>query len=246
VEERGGERVVDGGVEVHVGEHHVRVLAAQLQGELLHAGRGERHDPLTGGQPAGERDQVDAGVGDHGGADRGARAEQQVDHAVRYAGFRCQTYEVHSGQWGDLARLAHHRVPGGQRGGELPGQLQQRVVPRGDERAHAHRLVHHPAEHVRVAGVDHPAGVRVGEARVVAEHGGDVVDVDPSFAHGLAGVGALRPRECLAVSREEVRDRAQHVTTFPGRRRTPWPVECPAGGGDGRVHLGLRGFADGR
>ena len=57
---------------------------------------------------------------------------------------------------GQLARLEHERAAGGQRGGDLPGGLQQRVVPRGDQRADADRLVHDPADHVGAAGVDDP------------------------------------------------------------------------------------------
>ena len=64
-----------------------------------------------------------------------------------------------------LAGLEHERVAGQQGRGHLPRRLQQRVVPRRDQAAHADRLVHHAADGVGDAGVDHPAGVRAGRRR---------------------------------------------------------------------------------
>ena len=62
VQEDRGERHVERGLAVGVGEDDVGVLAAELEGDLLHrAGRGG-HDPLAGAEPAGEGDQVDARV----------------------------------------------------------------------------------------------------------------------------------------------------------------------------------------
>jgi hypothetical protein len=54
-------------------------------------------------------------------------------------------------QRGFLARLDHHRATGGQCRGEFADQLMQRVVPRVDERADAHRL----ADHQRIADFAH-------------------------------------------------------------------------------------------
>ena len=63
VQEDGGEGEVEGDVEVGVGEDQVGVLAAELERDLLHRGRGARHDPPAGLEAAGEGDQVDPRVG---------------------------------------------------------------------------------------------------------------------------------------------------------------------------------------
>ena len=98
VQEDRGQREVERGLEVGVGEHDVGVLAAQLEGDLLHRGRGRGHDPPAGGQAAGERDQVDAGVLGQRRAGVGAGAEHEVGRrrpagrpprAAASAGSRC-------------------------------------------------------------------------------------------------------------------------------------------------------------
>lgn len=67
VDEAGVEGLVDGGVEAlvggaGVGEDDVGVLAAELEGDLLDAGRGGLRDLGAADQTAGEGDQVDVGV----------------------------------------------------------------------------------------------------------------------------------------------------------------------------------------
>ena len=51
VQEDRGEREVEGRLAVGVGEHDVGVLAAELEGDLLHGRRRRRHDPLPVGRP---------------------------------------------------------------------------------------------------------------------------------------------------------------------------------------------------
>ena len=82
VQEHRGQREVERGLAVGVGEHDVGVLAAQLERDLLHRLGGRGHDPLAGGQAAGERDQVDAGVL----AEQGTRARAGAEHEVGDAG----------------------------------------------------------------------------------------------------------------------------------------------------------------
>ena len=55
-------------LEVGVVAHHERVLAAQLEGDLLDRRGGRGHQRLAGLQPAGEGDQVDPGVRGQGRA----------------------------------------------------------------------------------------------------------------------------------------------------------------------------------
>ena len=112
-----------------------------------------------------------------GAAASGAGAEDQVADARGEPGLLEQPHQDDAGVRRELARLEHEGVAGGQAGRDLPGGLQQRVVPGRDQRADAERLVDDPAEHVGAAGVDDPAGVLGGDVAVVAEHRDHVGDV---------------------------------------------------------------------
>src|SRR5262249_15897118 len=79
------------------------------------------------------------------------------------------------GGGGGVGGVEEEGVAGKQGGGDLPGGLQQGVVPRGDQPADADRLVHDPADRVRASGVAPPTGVGAGDPAVVAEAGHDVV-----------------------------------------------------------------------
>ena len=221
VQEDRGERVVEGDVEVGVGEDDVGVLAAELEGDLLHGGRGGGHDRAAGLQAAGEGDQVDPRVRRQRRARVRSGAEHQVADTGRQAGLLEQPHQVDRGVRGELARLQHEGVAGRQARRDLPGDLEQRVVPRRDQAAHADRLVHDPADHVGVAGVDHPAGFLGRDPAVVAEHGDDVVDVVLRLDQALAGVERLHPRDRVLVAHQQVGDPQQQVTALAGRRRRP-------------------------
>ena len=112
---------------------------------------------------AGQRDEVDVGAVGEGLADALARPEDEVDDAGRGARLLEQADQGDGRQGRDRGRLQDRRVAGGQGRGELPAHLQERVVPRPDEPAHPDRLVDDPAERGRVARVDEPAALLVGE-----------------------------------------------------------------------------------
>src|SRR5699024_6566177 len=117
-------------------------------------------------------------------------AQNHVDHAGRRAGLGGQLHELGGGDRGDLAGLDHHGVAGGDGRGRLPGELEQRVVPRRDHAADTHGFVHDLALDA-FGGGDDASGVLVGLTSVVTEDAGDVVDVDPALLDGLAGVEGL-------------------------------------------------------
>lgn len=130
VEERGVQRLVDGGVEAlvggaGVGEDHVGVLAAELQGDLLHGRRGGPGHLRTAGEAAGEGDQVDVGVLGEPGAHRVARAGDEVGGPVGEPGLGEQLDQVDGGERGDLAGLEHEGVAGGEGRGDLPAGLEE-------------------------------------------------------------------------------------------------------------------------
>jgi len=82
---------------------------------------------------------------------RGARhrsgTEYQVGHPRRKPDLGEHAHQEHRGVRGELAGLEDEGVSGRQCRGNLPGRLQQRVVPRRDQPAYAHRLVDDAAEH---------------------------------------------------------------------------------------------------
>ena len=94
VQEHGGQGEVERDLQVGVGEHHVGVLAAELERDLLHRARGGGHDPAAGLEPTGERDQVDPRVDRERGAGLGAGAEHEVAGSGREAGLLEQLHQV--------------------------------------------------------------------------------------------------------------------------------------------------------
>ena len=82
VKEHRVERVVDGDVEVGVGEDDVGILAPEFQGHPLQVAGSGPHDGPAGLTAARERQKVDAMVFGQLGADGGAGAQHGVDDAV--------------------------------------------------------------------------------------------------------------------------------------------------------------------
>ena len=129
-------RVVDGGVggalEVGVGEHDHRVLAAELERHRGERARGALHDLLAGRGRAGEHHHVDL-------------VDQRLRRSRRrpVATWKTPSGRPHSrialghqqrGERRDLGRLEDDRVAGGQRRDAVAEGVRQRVVPRARSR----------------------------------------------------------------------------------------------------------------
>ena len=69
-----------------------------------------------------------------------AGAGNEVAHAIRQAAFLQRSHEQHGGVRGQLRLLEHEGIAGSKGRAYLPGHLQQRVIPRGNQAADAHRL----------------------------------------------------------------------------------------------------------
>ena len=245
VQEDGGEGEVEGGVVVGVGEDDVGVLAAQLEGDPLHRARRRGHDALAGGQAAGERHQVDARVLAQRGSGVRAVAEHQVGDAGGKTRLVEQLHQVDRGVRGELAGLEDEGVAGGEAGRDLPGDLQERVVPRRDQAADADRLVHDPADHAGVAGVDHPAGLGIGDVTEVPDDRHHVGDVVLALDQTLAGVERLGLGDDRGVALEQVGEPEQEVAALPGGGGGPGSgVEGGACCGDGGVGVVGSGLVD--
>ena len=129
------DRLVEGGVV----EDDVRRLAAELERQLR-AGAGELAlDRLADLGRAGEGDLVDVVVLDERGAGA-AVAGDDVDDARRQLRLAADVGEEERGQRRRLGRLQHDRVPGRERGRDLPRQHQEREVPGDDLAGDADRL----------------------------------------------------------------------------------------------------------
>ncbi len=227
VQEHRRDRVVGGEVEVDVGEDDVGVLAAQLLVRALDRGRRCAVDRLPGREPACEADHVVDWVRRQRGADGQAIAEHEVHDAVRHAGLGAEPREHHRRQRRDLAGLDDTGVAGCQGERELPRQLEQRVVPRRDERAHLDRLVHDMGHDLRLPDVDEAALLRAREVGVPPERCGDIVDVDAALDEVLAGVERLDAGKALVVALQQVGDATQQGGAA-GRRA--WQQSCGARG----------------
>ena len=245
VEEHRGQRIVERDLEIGVGEDDVGVLAAQLEGDLLHGGGGRRHDAPAGLHAAGERDHVHPGVLGEQRARLRPGTEDQVADAGRQPGLLEQAHQVDARVRCQLARLEHEGVTGRQARRDLPAGLQQRVVPGRDQAADAERLVDDPADHVGVAGVDDPTGVLGGGPAVVTEHRDHVGDVVPALDQALARVRGLGLRDRVGVPLEQVGGAEQEVASLTGGRRGPGSlVEGAVGGVDGERRVLGPGLVD--
>jgi hypothetical protein len=117
-------------VERAVVEDDVGRLAAELERQLL-AGAGE----LALNRLADLRGAREGHLVDPGGHERGSRravAGNDVDDARRELGLAQDVAKQQCGQRSRLGGLQHNRVAGSERGRDLPGEHQQREVPRDD------------------------------------------------------------------------------------------------------------------
>ena len=245
VQEHRRGRQVERGLQVGVGEHHVGVLAAELQRHPLH-GRGTGcHQQATHGEAARERDHVDPRVLRQWGTHLRTGSQHEVPDSGRQPRLLQQVQQQDRGGRREFARLEHEGVTGEQGRGDLPGGLQQRVVPRGDQAADADRLVHDPADRVGPAGVDHAPGVGARDAAVVPQAGRHVGDVVLALDDALARVQRLGAGELLGVALQQVGHPQQEGAAFPLRGAGPGAVvESRSRRGDRGVGVGAGPLVD--
>ena len=125
------------------------------------------------------------------------------------------------GQRGVLGRLEHHRAAGRERGADLAGGHRGREVPRGDQQAHADRLVHRED----LVGAGRRAHEGALDAHrllgVPAEELGRVGRLAPGVAQRLAVLGRHQPGELLGPGGHQLERLAQDLGPLPGRRGRP-------------------------
>ena len=141
-----------------------------------------------------------------------------------------RSIEQDRGARGQLAGLEDEGAARGDRRGDLPGGLQQRVVPRRDERAHADRLGHHAADHVGAARSRRH--VRRSRRRGCRSGGTPPTTSSTSYSLSTRRLPVSRlsaARDRVLVALEQVRDavrgsgRAPAARTCSTRRRRTRP-----------------------
>ena len=239
VEVDGVEGPVDGRVHVGVGEDDVGALAAQLEGRALERVGGGLLDDLGGIDVAGERDLVDVGVGNHGGAGGLAQAVDDVDHAGGEAGFLGELRHAKGRQRRLLGRLHHDRVAAGQGRSPFPGEHQQREVPGDDLADHADRLPQRVGKEI-AANRHGPPFDLVGPARIVAQRVRDAGHVALRVADRLAAVERLERGQLVGILLDQVGQLEEQPAPIGGVHRAPRPgFQAPSRGLDGLVDVGL-------
>ena len=179
--ERGPEDSVERELEIGVLHHDDRVLAAELEVDVLEVICGIPHHRDAGLARAGERNHRDVWMPDEPVADRAAPAVDDVDDPLRNAGFVEQLDEALPERRCVGRRLEDDRVSGDECGCDLPRGDRNREVPRRDDADDADG---HPDRHVEL--VRELGGRRLAEeAPAFAAH--VVAHVD-RFLHVAAGL----------------------------------------------------------
>ena len=216
-------------VERRVVEDDVRGLAAELQRQRLVGAGDAAVDPPADLRRAGERDLVDARMGHERHPDL-ARPRDDVDDARRQVGLAADLGEEQRRERRRRGGLEHDGVARGERRRDLPGQHQQREVPRDDLGGDAERLRHAAGE--RVVELVGPAGV-VPEVGRRERH----VDV-AALLDRLARVHRFEDGELAAALLEDPRDPEQVLGPLLARQRRPRAVAGAARGADRLVDVG--------
>src|ERR1700687_3193762 len=132
----------DGLRQIGAFEDDVRRLAAQFLTDALHRRRGALGDIDAGAGRAGERNHIDTRMLAHGGAHFRAEAVDQVEYALRHAGFVQDFRENQRRRRGEFRGVEDHGTAGGERWCDLAGDLVQRPVPRRDHADDADGFAH--------------------------------------------------------------------------------------------------------
>ena len=224
----------DGLVDRGVVEDDVRCLAAELERQLLARSCHPALDRLADLGRAGERDLVDVRVDER--RTRATVTGDDVDDARRQLCLPKHVAEEERRQRRRLGRLQHDRVAGSKRGRDLPGEHQEREVPRDDLAADAERR--RRAIRERVLELVRPARV-VEEVRRCERQ----VDV-ARLLDRLAAVQAFQHRELTRALGEDACDPEQVLRALRGRDSLDQLLNASCAAATAAPHVGLGCLAD--
>jgi hypothetical protein len=145
-EERGVHGVLDGGVEVGIGQHDGGILAAHFQLNAQAAFGGFGMQPVADLAGAREGDSLERRGFHQRPAELAAGSGHEIDHALRQAGFLQGLHQPPGAERRGAGGLQHHGVAADQRGRQFPRRDGAGKIPRRDQAHHADRLAN--GEHV--------------------------------------------------------------------------------------------------
>ncbi len=209
-------------MQIGVGKHDERGLAAQLEGDVLERLRRRRHHALARADLPGQRHLGDVRV--RGQQPAGAAvALDHVEHARRQSCLGVDLGELQRGQRRELRRFEDHGIATGERRRGLPAGDLYGVVPGADARADAERLAPRVGE--GTAEIVVMAVQRGGDPGEILEAIGAGMDVDGlRLADGLARVEDLEARELLIALAQEVRGAREYAPALHAGHRRPGAV----------------------
>ena len=138
-----------------------------------------------------------------------------------------------------VGRLDHHGVAGGQRGRDLPGHQQQRVVEGDDDPHHAEGLLHREVDLVLEPRGDGGAARGAPHLGVVVEAGGGPLDLVEVLDHRLAALDGHQLGQLVAALADDAGDLVQQARLVGAGQPAPGRLG-PAGGGHRPLHVGRR------
>ena len=201
----------NGSIEISIFMNDEGRLAAQFQRKLLaRTGGGLADEPADFGR-TGEGDLVDIGMINECRT-RLAVACDDVDDARRQACLAADFGEGQGRERREFGGLQDHGVTGGEGGCDLPGQHEQREIPRNDLPAHADRLI---------AGKF--VGDHLGPAGVMIEMAGDERNIDiTGLTDRLAIVHRLEHRKEALALLDQSGNRVEMRRAAMARQLRPW------------------------
>ena len=227
-------------------EDDLRALAAKLERDGLHVALADRaQERAPDLRRSRERDLVDIRVAGQRVAEHGARPGHDVEDAIRQAGLRGQLGESQRGQ-GRLRRgLQDDGVAGGQRGAELPGRDDERIVPGHDRRDDADRLAGDERQGIG-PGRAHLAVHLVDRLGVPTDRLGGRWHVDRErVPDRLTDIERLEQRQLLEVRPDQLGQAEEHALALAGRAIGPATViEGVARCGDRAIDIDRRRLGD--
>ena len=237
---RGGD-CLHGQVQVGIFQDNRRRLAAEFEVELGDILRCRRHDPLTGGNAAGEVDHVHSRAGTEGMADCAAGAANDVDHALGQIRFGQQPGKFEAVDRCFFAGFEDDGIAGDQGRSELARDQEKREVPRQNPGHHAQRFTKHEDVFAwSVAGENFPFQTPAPLSHVIQIVGGEV-DLHQCQTQYLALFGGDDPRQSLGILADLGGDAVQIACAFVGRLAGPGFLRR-AGGGNGTLDFAEAGL----
>ncbi len=226
IRERAEQRTVDRRVEIRIGEHDVRILAAQLDRHPLDRVGSSLDHETSGVDAAGKGNLVDARVGDERPAGGRTVASDDVDDPGGQVELLQQLGEHQRGHRGLLGRFEHRRASRRKRRRQLPGGHQDRVVPRNDLSDDTHRLADHHRQ--RIVGHFERLAVNLGrEPAVILEAVRRIEDVELCFDDRFAHVARVRFGKGGCLRPDGLGNLEEQRAAFARGHARPGPfVEC--------------------